>query len=188
MRNVSLRPSQYLAGAWIAFFVCLVFCIFPAPQIFHENLGISNYATNRLTVLPYSIGCLVPIVLLLLAAYRLPSASITHRRARVALGIVAFLQLGLFLFPDIANDTVRHTHIGIGVTLFTAEFAVGAWVAVSAPAAAFDRWVLGLFGVAGIVSLLSLVHRLPLLAPGEMAFQLSFPGLCVTGVRRLELP
>ena len=183
---MSLKPSTYIVGAWIGTFVSLIPCVALAPQDFRENLGISDYGIEPLTVVPYSLGLLASVCLLGLATRALHRKSILQQRAHLGLRAVAILQLALLLVPDFNTAAFHHAHVSVGVTLFVTEGILGLCFSVWGQLKALDSTVLVLLILAGISSFLSLINRIGWLGPSEIAFQLSFLTLCVAGIRRIE--
>ena len=186
---MSRISSQHLANARLAFFIFLTPCIFLAPQIFREDLGLSNYGINPSTIVFYFLGFLSSVLFLALASnILLAKKSATHTKVAWSLRIIAVLQLALLLVPDSKNDNIRHLHVNIGLTLFMAEFLFGWWLVFRSHGKALDWFLAILQSLAGISAYLSLLNILKLEAPSQMVFQLSFMTLCVESVRRMEKP
>ena len=181
MPIMSYRPSNHLSAALIGFLIFLTPCVLLIPEIFREDLGISNYGINRLTAAPYSLGFLT-------SAYCTWRAAGLLRQPRFGWGLraVAILQLALLLVPDSRIDSIRHLHVGIGMTLFVIEFCLSAWLVSKIRHEFIDGAILSLQALAGLSAFFSLGQLLPFEAPSQLLFQIAFMGLCIRSARGLE--
>ena len=175
------KSSECLVAAQIGFLIFLIPCIFLVPEIFRQDLGISNYGINRLTVVPYTLGFVTS------AYFTWRSAQKTKRAGfRRNLIFVAILQLGLLAVPDSQTDLIRYLHIAIGMVLFTTEFFVAAWLTLYVRREFNDYALLILQALAGFSAFLSLGQILPFEAPSQLVFQITFGIICIRAARALE--
>lgn len=175
------RPSQYLTASLISFLLFLIPCIFLLPEIFRQDLGISNYGVNRLTIIPYSLGFLSSAYFSWRAATKLKNKIFTR-----SLQLVCLLQLALLAVPDSHIASIRYTHIGIGMTLFVAEFSLACILVVTICRKFTPTALLALQAIAGLSAFFSLGQILPFEAPSQLLFQLCFLLICTEAARQLE--
>ena len=184
---MNLHPSLHLKRARLSFFIFIIPCIFLAPQIFRQDLGISNYGVNPVTIIPYSLGFLSSITFLILASNSLIKKSGRLRiQAAWLLRAAAFLQLTLLVIPDSKNSLIRYTHVGVGMTLFVSEFVIALWLILRTNLSSWNNLVITVQAIAGISAFFSLGHSLSLEAPSQLLFQLAFMTVCIEAVKQLE--
>ena len=178
-----VKASRHLEHARLAFVLCLLPCVLILPQIFRENLGMSDYGIMALTIVPYTVGFLLSAYLLCQAAGELTGKSQSQRVLRKGLYAVAMLQIALLMVPVIRNDFLRLTHVYIGMTLFAAEGILAIWM----QARLLRGWTNGILvlmmAASGLTAYLSLGNILKIEALSQLVFQLAFMTLCIRGAK-----
>jgi hypothetical protein len=182
----AIQASLHLSRARISFFVFLIPCIFLMPEIFRQDLGLSNYGVSWVTIVPYTLGFLTSAYFTVRAALALSRASRVRRVFRYGLLTVAALQIALLALPDVRLEALRHAHLVVGMTLFGAELALSLWMAAFTRAKTADFLLVGLQTLACISAYFSLGGKPPLEAPSQLVFQLCFISLSIQAAQRIE--
>jgi hypothetical protein len=173
------RASQFLSAGLLCFCALLVPCIIIEPQVFHEDLGLSNYGINPHTEMFYALAFLASIFCNLRAAGIVQNHGFTW-----SLRGISLLQVALLVVPDSHVDAIRHAHVAIGMALFGAELLLTLWLAAQARQRAVDITILFLQILACTSSYLSLIHVLGWEAPSQLVFQVCFMMICIRAARR----
>ena len=156
------------------------------PEIFRQDLGLSNYGVSPLTIVPYTLGFLASAYFTFRAALALDPAPLVSNVVRYGLLAIAVLQVALLVVPDLKLDSIRHAHLVVGMTLFGAEMALSLWIVACTKAKAGDFWLLAVQVLACVSAYFSLGGRPPLEAPSQLVFQLCFITLAIRAAGRIE--
>jgi hypothetical protein len=180
--------ARYLLLAQVAFFVALATCALIEPQGLVDNHGWSYYEGRSATIVPYLLGILVSIALILHA-----SQLVKRTDAPKGLGRGLWL-LALFLFLDVATpDTVNAlfywAHDLTSALLFVYQLGLGLWLVRTVWRTRLGATLVSAQVVGGLVAMLSQLQLIPLLGLGIFVFQASFGVLLVlatAGLRSLD--
>jgi hypothetical protein len=178
------RPARYLLFAQLVFFSALALCAVIRPEGLHDNHGWSYYEERDETIVPYLLGVLGCVLLILYAA------SLFERSAAPSGFPRALRLLALFLLLDIATpDTVNvvfyWAHDLTSALLFLYELGLAIWLVRTLWPAGLGVGLLGLQFVGGLVAMFSQLHLVSRLGLGIAIFQLSFCVLLVAATARV---
>ncbi len=180
-------PARYLLLAQVGFFVSLAVCVVIEPAGLNDNHGWSFYEGRRETVVPYALGILWAIVLILYAS------ALVERSAASPPGLASGLRLlAFFLFLDLATpDTVSSVfywaHDLASTLLFLYQLGFAIWLVRSVWRTRAGAVLVGAQFVGGLVAMFSQLQMIPLLGPGILVFQVSFGALLVCSTARLAI-
>jgi hypothetical protein len=180
------KASHHLTAALVSFLTCIIPCIFLAPDIFLQDLGLSNYGVNPRTIVLFFLAFMSSAYFIARAGKSLRSTPWKSAAFKRGLYAVAALSILLLVIPDSKNDAVRHAHVLAGMTLFGFELVLTLWLTLFLPGTWIDAALLGLQGIACVSAYLSLGHVVPLEAPSQLVFELCFIILAIRAAQRLK--
>jgi len=168
----------------VGFFACLSLCVLIDSAGLNDNHGWSYYGGRAGTVVPYTLGFLVLVLLVGRSAQQLEKSSAPPWLPG-ALRLLAVLLLLDLATPDTVNALFYWAHDVASTVLFLFELALAILLVrnvVPTPAG----W--GMFGAqfsGGLVAMFSQLQMLALLGLGILVFQVSFGALLVVAVWRV---
>ncbi len=153
-----------------------------APET--ETNGLSWFGVRRQTVVPFGLGVLCVVALLVRAAATLPDSSRPLVMTRRALVASAVLMLGLLATPYTLSTFFNWAHMTFGATLFAMQLAYAGWFAATYREPV--PMVLALAQlVAGLVAAASLVGVVDQLFTAQVVFQVAYGVVLPLAVARL---
>ena len=170
--------ARSLLLAQVGFFLALAVCVLIAPGGLNDNHGWSYYEGRHDTVVPYVLGILGGILLIVHAA------RLAERSAAPA-GLAAGLRwLALFLFLDVATpDTLNvvfyWAHDATSAVLFLYQLGFAVWLVRTIWRTRAGMVLVAVQFAGGLVAMFSQLQAIPLLGPGILVFQVSFGVLLV---------
>jgi hypothetical protein len=179
--------ARSLLLAQLGFFIALAVCAVIAPQGLGDNHGWSYYEGRGDTAVPYLLGVLGGILLIVHAA-RLAERSAAP--AGLAFGLRL---LALFLFldlatPDTLSDVFNWAHIVASAVLFFYQLVFALWIVGVVWRTRLGVALVSLQVAGGLVAMFSEFQLTPLLGPGILVFQVSFGILLVASTAALRSP
>jgi hypothetical protein len=181
-------PARYLLLAQVGFFLSLAVCVVIEPEGLNDNHGWSFYEGRRETVLPYALGILCGVLLILYAS------ALVERSSSAPGGLATGLRfLAGFLFLDLATpDTVSSffywAHDLASTLLFLYQLGFAIWLVLFVWRTRPGAVLVGVQFVGGLVAMFSQLQLIPLLGLGILVFQMSFGALLVCATARLPIP
>jgi hypothetical protein len=178
-------PARYLLLAQVGFFLALAVCVVIEPEGLNDNHGWSFYEGRADTAVPYVLGLVCGIALILYAS------ALVERSPSASGGLATGLQLlAFFLFLDVATpDTVDAffywAHDLTSALLFLYQLGFALWLVRSVWRTRAGVILVGVQFLGGLVAMFSQLQLIPLLGLGILVFQVSFGTLLVCAVARL---
>jgi len=177
-------PARYLLSAQVVFFLSLAVCVVIEPEGLNDNHGWSFYEGRHDTVVPYVLGILGGILLVLYAS------ALLERSAAPAGLAVGVRLLALFLFLNLATpDTVSRffywAHDLTSALLFLYQLGFAIWLVHSVWRTRTSVVLVTVQFLGGLVAMFSQLQLIPLLGLGIFVFQLSFGVLIVCATARV---
>lgn len=179
--------ARSLLLAQLGFFLALAVCAVIAPQGLGDNHGWSYYEGRGDTVVPYLLGILGGLLLILYAARQ-------AERSAAPGGLPLGLRLlALFLFldlatPDTVSDLFNAAHIVASALLFFYQLLFALWIVGVMWRTRLGLALVSLQIAGGLVAMFSEFQLIPLLGPGILVFQVSFGVLLVASTAALGSP
>ncbi len=180
-------PARYLLLAQVGFFLSLAVCVVVEPAGLNDNHGWSFYEGRRETVVPYALGILCGVVLILYAS------AIVERSPSAPAGLATGLRLFAgFLFldlatPDTLNSFFYWAHDLASAALFLYQLGFAIWLVRFVWRTRAGAILVGVQFVGGLVAMFSQLQLIPLLGLGILIFQVSFGALLVCATARLAI-
>jgi len=179
------RLARYLLLAQVAFFAALATCALIEPQGLVDNHGWSYYEGRSATIVPYLLGVLVSIALILHAAQiaEHTDAPVGLERGLRLLALFVFLDVAT---PDTVNAVFYWAHDATSALLFVYQLGLGLWLVRTIWRTRLGIVLLSVQFAGGLVAMFSQLQLVPVLGLGILVFQASFAVLLVASTARLR--
>lgn len=106
----------------------LIACVALKPHGLVADSGVSYFGNFKLTIIPYAFALLGGAWFLYKAAQVLPVSE--YRLTKVCLNFFAILCIGVFATPYSVSNLVDWAHKIVGITLFSAQLILTAWITI----------------------------------------------------------
>jgi hypothetical protein len=171
--------KNYLLFSQVSLFVCLLVCSIILPSVVVHEGGVSNFGNHISTVGLYTLGFMLNIVFIYLAAGLILKQSNKLRYTARGLQFLCFLTFLVFLstFPRHYSFTFSYIHDYIGIALFVYELFISIYLVKMQRTYQAFSWI-ALEAVGSMIGLLSILKVIHWLYVGQVVGSLGF-GLLV---------
>jgi hypothetical protein len=158
-------------------------CLLLEPSSVAIKRGLSFYGNDPLTIVPYTSAFVFAIACSTIGLLKMREAGSDVRRVRATIGAVLSLMVAIPLTPYSIDIVFDWFHIGATVVLFSAGFALGAWIAFRVARATVTCVLFGVEAAAAVAVLTAQIGLQNYMLPGELVFQVGVSTLIVRAVR-----
>ena len=170
---------RYVIYSQSSLIIGLLLCFIIYPGLMLDPGGISNFALQLSTAIPYTLGFLLSAIFLMLLAKNYPKNLTQSYKVKLYLNSLAILLLLVLTSSYVfdVNEFFGWLHKIIGAILITFQIYFGWWLIVIFRLGFFVLFLLGLHVFGALVMLFSLFTALEILSLGQITIGLSFAGL-----------
>lgn len=167
----------------LGFFLLVCTVLDPHYLLSRNEGGTSNFGTNRLTVVPYSLALWLCGIFLLLAAHNLTKHAGSRVNLKPILSLLGVLYILVVLstYPYKLNLFYTRIHIAISIILFVSQLVIGIRFAIL-QSDWLNRSTLGLLFGGVMLSTMTLMGFLPILFISQIITAVAFAILLVRTV------
>jgi hypothetical protein len=158
------RLKKYLFFSQASLLVCLLICSAIVPSVVVSEGGVSNFGDHISTVGIYTLGFILNITFIYLAAELLIKQSHKLLRIARALMLLCCLTFLVFLstFPRHYSFTFSYIHDYLGIVLFAYEFLISIYLVKKQRTYRAFSWITiqAVGSIVGLLSIIKVIHWL----------------------------
>lgn len=163
------------------FYALLLLCFALLPQIFIVAHGISYFGDNQISRIPYLIAFFVFGLTLFVGGLALPKKD-PFKILRFSLFVLAPIAVGIGISTRLIFPSLGVLHVPFSMSFFVLQFVLAFWLALLINQDRFNKYLLILIFISGIISLLSFKNILPYLLEGQILYQFIFAILLIRSI------